>query len=318
MMIKDLGGEFGLIARLIGEAQQSSSVIVPNGDDSAVVRFGSELLAVSTDTFVEERHFSFRYFTPEQVGSKVIEAAASDIVAVGGKPQYLLIALSLPSTCEGELIEKVYCGINKSAERIHSEVLGGNVTAASSEIGITITVLGKVATEERLCTRKGAKAGDLIYVTGALGSSAAGLKVLQNRSAGYDIVKQAHLTPRCRIDIVDSISEFATSMIDISDGLSSELHHICRASGVGCIISEKDIPILEETRAVAKLFGESADSYAYNGGEDYELLYTISPKNRAQALGHQIGIISADKDLMRERQEERFALQAAGYDHFKK
>ena len=154
MKLKELGGEFSFLDRII-ERSDDPRVIVPNGDDASVVSFGGELVAVSTDTIVDGDHFSFDYFTPEQIGSKAVESSASDIVAIGGKPRYLYISLCLPRDIDVEPLMEIYRGISKACRRLDCSVLGGDTTHGA-EVVISVTVVGVVASRDHLCPRSAA------------------------------------------------------------------------------------------------------------------------------------------------------------------
>jgi len=313
MLLKDIGGEFSFINR-VSFKSTDPSVLVPNGDDAAVFEVGGEIMAISTDTVVENDHFSFDYFTPYQVGKKAIESSVSDIIAIGGKPRFIFISLCLPKDTHIERMEEVYRGISDACKRCSCEVLGGDTTHGLQMI-ISVTVTGIIASKDRICTRSNAKPGDLIYVTGVLGGSIAGLALLRKKIEGFDKIKKFHLEPECRIDIIDKIAPYATSMIDVSDGLSSEIHHICKSSGVGAIIDESKVPLAQGIEEVAKLFGKSAYLYAYSGGEDFQLVYTISAKDKAHALGFEIGIVT-QQDVLIKRNGEISNFENRGYDHF--
>lgn len=315
MRLKDFGGEFSFLERVIGSCPDSS-IIVPNGDDAAVFRAGSEILAVSTDTIVEGDHFSFDYFTPTQVGIKAIESAASDIVAVGGKPRQIYISLCLPDDIEIERLDEIYHGINQACLRLGAYVLGGDTTHGA-QLVISVTVIGIIESEDRICPRSAAKPGDLIYVTGPLGSSMAGLRLFQKKVSGFEDIKKYHLEPSCRIDIIDRISPYANAMIDISDGLSSEIHHICRQSNCGAIIHESKVPLLERVIDVATMLGEDPYSYAYSGGEDYQLLYTIPSDLKDKAVGTEIGKITRAKEILLDGKDGMIIFENRGYDHFR-
>lgn len=314
MLLKELGSEFSFIER-IRCASEDARVILPNGDDAAVFERSGSFVAVSTDTIVEGDHFSRAYFKPEQIGIKAIESSVSDIVAVGARPSYVFLSLVIPDDMTVECMDGVYAGINQAAKRCAVSVLGGDTTHGATFV-ISVTVLGDLKTLDNLCPRHGAKPGDLVYITGPLGGAMAGLKLLRARTAGFDDVKRLHLEPRCRVDLLDALAPYATSMIDISDGLSSEIHHICKASACGAIIEESLVPQLPRVREVAKHFGDNPLDYAYSGGEDFELLYTIDPSEEKHAVGTKIGTITPSGVMLR-RAGELIEFQNRGYDHFK-
>ncbi len=316
MLIKELGGEFALLRHILPKSTVTKDVLVPNGDDAAVFRAGDKLLALSTDTFVEGRHFSYDYFAPRQVGLKVLEASASDIIAMGGKPRLALINLTLPKSIQVEVVEGIYAGLAEAGLRLDVEIVGGDTTSNDmSQSVISLSVLGLIKDESCICIRGGAKAGDLIFVSGELGAAQAGLELLTSEVAGYDKIKLHHLEPRCRIDLVDRLAPIASSMIDISDGLAAEIHHICGASKCGAHILAKRVPYSLELEQVAKKFGRSALDYALYSGEDFELLYTIPPAKQQNAVGHQIGVVTAS-GVSIEVDGKKHDLVPKGFDHF--
>lgn len=312
--IADIGGEHAFLRRLL-KSPDIPRVIVGNGDDACVLEVGDSILAVSTDSIVDGDHFSVNYFTPQQIGSKAIESAASDIIAMGGTPLYIFISLCLPKGTEVEFLEGVYEGMQLSCKRLGAFILGGDTTHGDLLL-VSVTVLGEIQTKDNICTRRGANVGDLIYVTGDLGGSFAGLRLFRNGIEGYEMVKSCHLNPQCRIDIVDAVSDIATSAIDISDGLASELHHICRSSGVGAIIEAESIPVRGEVREVADHFGDDPVDYALFGGEDFELLYTVPKDLESRAIGVKLGFVT-DTDVLIQRGTTKERLPDRGYDHFR-
>lgn len=316
MLIKDLGGEFALLSRVLPRSRIAGDLLVPNGDDAAVIRAGDKLLAISTDTFVEGRHFNLNYFSARQIGIKALEASASDIVAMGGKPRLALINLTLPHDCPVERVEEIYAGLAESGLRLEVQLIGGDTTAANfKEIVLSFTVLGFIKDEAQICQRSGAKPGDLIFVSGELGSAQAGLELLQNGESGHESLKLQQLEPRARIDLVDALAPIATSMIDISDGLAAEVHHICKASKCGAIIQAEKVPFSLELEQVANRGAKKALDYALYGGEDFELLYTVPASKQKLALGHQIGVVT-EGGIVLEVGEKRHDLLPKGFNHF--
>ncbi|MCB0339193.1 MAG: thiamine-monophosphate kinase, partial [Bdellovibrionales bacterium] len=203
MLLSDFGGEFAFL-RKITETSSDSRVIVGNGDDAAVFEMGGTFIAVSTDTIVEGDHFSLTYFTPRQIGIKSVEASASDIVAMGGRPEFLFFSLCVPRDLPVEVLDGMYDGIREARLRLGAEVHGGDMTHGSQFI-VSVTVMGSIEKREFISPRSGAKAGDLIYVTGPLGGSTAGLRLFQTNTLGFEDVKRKHCEPRCRIDVVNLI-----------------------------------------------------------------------------------------------------------------
>ncbi|MBN8550011.1 MAG: thiamine-phosphate kinase [Deltaproteobacteria bacterium] len=315
MHIQALGGEFKLLDRIL-RRKGHAALLVNNGDDGAVIRVGSELLAVSVDAFVSERHFSFRYGTPEQVGFKSIEGSASDIVAMGGRPEFIFVSIVIPAQTPVERIDSLYAGMYESCDRIGAVLAGGDTTSGSEQLVISVSVLGRIASQDCVSTRSGAKPGDLIFSSGPLGGSACGLALLQRGIPDFSAVKAKHLKPTCRIDIIDAIAPIATSMIDVSDGLSSELHHVARSSGCAALLRKELIPLTSEVRQAAKLLNLDPYALALNGGEDFELLYTVSPQHREAAIGTEIGVMLPGQGVRIEEEGRLLPLVAAGFNHF--
>jgi thiamine-monophosphate kinase len=315
MQIDTPTSELSLLKEVLRvEAHSPETLIVPNGDDAAVMKIGSQLLSISTDTIVEGRHFNLDYFPPEAIGIKAVESSASDIAAMGGLPEYIVAALSLPEQLPVQLAKDIFAGIYQSCERLSCHLIGGDITSGAPNLMITITVLGLLHSEQDICRRSSAKVDDLIYVSGPVGGSAAGLLALQNDLGVYKQVIKSHLTPACRVDIIEKIAPWANAMIDISDGLSSEIHHICRSSQCGAILIDEKIPIQDQTRVVARELGKEALDLAYGGGEDFELLYTIPRQHQAKALGHEIGVITEKQKVQHQTSEGLFDLARQGFD----
>ncbi len=314
MLLKEAGGEFAFIRRIIDE-NLDSKIIIPNGDDAAVFEVGNELMAISTDTIVERDHFSFDYFSPYQVGMKAIESSVSDIVAIGGRPKYIFLSLCLTKDTHIERMEEIYHGIGDACKRCSCVVLGGDTTHGQQMV-ISVTVTGIVPSKKHLCPRSGAQPGDLIFTTGPLGGSLGGLLLLRKKAAGFDQIKKYHLEPKCRIDLADTLPLIANSMIDVSDGLSSEIHHICTQSNVGAIIDESKVPLPDGLAEVAKTFGKDPYTYAYSGGEDFQLVYTVPEKLKASAVGVEIGVITKEKEILIKKEDSLQKFENRGYDHF--
>ncbi len=248
MKLKDIG-EFGLINRIY-KPPKDKNILVGIGDDTAVVKVGKKLLLLTTDTLVDGDHFSFKYFTPEQVGKKAIEINVSDIGSMGGIPKYALVSLVLPKDLNVEVIDKIYKGMRSSGDKHNVEIIGGNITHGK-QLVIDIDLVGEVK-KENLCLRSHAKEKDFILVTGDLGSSAAGLNLFLKNIKGHNEVKNKHLEPKAKLHKVKPFLKYINAMIDVSDGLASEVKHICEQSNVGAIIFKDNIPISEETRRAAK------------------------------------------------------------------
>jgi len=320
MNIKELGGEFALIKKVTKHILDKT-VLTPIGDDCAVLAFSeNEHLLFTTDMLVQDVHFNFQWFTFEQIGKKAMEVNVSDIFAKGGKPTYCVISLGLPSQIQVEAVQELYKGFYAVAVKYGFSIVGGD-TNQSEKLIVTVAMLG-VVKKEKLCLRSGAKAGDLLCVSRALGSAAVGFAILQQKkekelALEFSVLKNYFLEP-----IADSsaviIADSATAMIDISDGLASEIHHICSMSNVGALLETEKIPLLSETKKVATYFGKDAIDYALFGGEDFAVLFTVSP-NKIHALKNffVIGkIVPKNEGVVLFDGKQRRVLENKGYDHF--
>jgi thiamine-monophosphate kinase len=280
MKIKEIGGEFALIERLGAIiSADHADLIVGVGDDAAVIRTAPEpapYLLVTTDMLVEERHFRRDWATPEQIGIKAAQCNLSDIAAMGGTPTWMFISLALCEEIDAEWVQGVYGGI-ASACRRHGVIVAGGDTVMGPVNSISITLLGSVPIPE-LCLRSHARPGDLLMVTGPLGASAAALELLRAGKSPGSCLLEKHLTPTCRLDASGPLASIAHAMIDISDGLGSEVRHICRQSAVGARIETASIPIHDAVLAAARDLEQDPLQLALSGGEDFELLFSIAPE----------------------------------------
>jgi thiamine-monophosphate kinase len=305
-------GEFGLIKR-ISKKPKNQNILVGIGDDAAVIKVGKKLLTITTDTLVDGDHFSLNYFTPVQVGKKAIEINVSDIGAMGAAPKYALVSLVLPKNLDVRIIDGIYRGMRQAGNKYNLEIIGGNITHGK-QLVIDIDMLGEVKKED-LCLRSQAKPGDFILVTGDLGPSTAGLKLLQNKIRGHGYVKKKHVEPQAKINKVNPFLRYINAMIDVSDGLASEVKHICEQSKVGAIVYTDNIPIRDETRRAAKARKEDPLQYALYGGEDFELVFTVSENNLKKVRGFLVGEITEEKGIYLYSKGKKKILKKAGYDH---
>ena len=324
MKIKDIGGEFALIQRLADRVPGRSSTLVTGiGDDAAVIETApppAPLLLVTTDMLVENCHFKAQWATPRQIGIKAAECNASDIAAMGGRPSWMFVSLCLRSDCDVEWPEALYDGIAASC-RSHGIVMAGGDTTRGSSNMVSITLLGQVE-RGHLTLRSGAQHGDILMVSGKLGASAAALGLLaQGKQPDPDLLAK-HLTPTCRLDISAAIAPLANAMIDVSDGVGSDLRHICNQSGVSAEIDAQRLPIHPAVFPAAEDLGVRPLDLALTGGEDYELLFSVSPEvlPRLTSLKldcHAIGRILPGEDppvLIGEDGKKRPLVK--GFDHF--
>jgi thiamine-monophosphate kinase len=290
-------GEFELIARLTKNLTTQSDVVLGVGDDCAILDLNSDLLLLATcDSQVEGIHFTMQTSTPEQIGRKALAINLSDIASMGGEPRYALVSLILPPHLPVATLEGIYAGLRQEAEQYSTTIVGGNIAGAgkAEQLIIDITLLGTVERGHAL-TRDGAHVGDTLCVTGALGDSAAGLYTLLHPDLPYppearEIVRASHRTPQARVRAGRVLSQFAptivTAMLDISDGLSGDLGHLCERSKVGAKVELSRLPLSQALCVVAVSAARDPFHWALHGGEDYELLFTIAP-------GHESTVIEA-------------------------
>lgn len=284
-------GEFGLIDHLTdGITLKNDSSVLGVGDDAAVIDMGEKYQLVSTDMLVEGVHFDLSYTPLKHLGYKAVAVNVSDICAMNGVAKQLTVGLALSNRFPLEAVEELYKGIRLACEKYGVDLVGGDTTSSQSGLMISITVLGE-AEKEEVVYRKGAQENDLLVVTGDLGAAYLGLQVLSREKQVYDAnpnmqpdlegkdyILERQLKPEARLDVVKVLKEMGvkpTSMIDVSDGLSSEILHLCKQSNVGCHIHEDKLPIDFTAIATADEFNLVPATCALNGGEDYELLFTV-------------------------------------------
>lgn len=320
MKIKQIGGEFGLIERIKSKIKlYSKDVVAGIGDDAAVLEYDKIFyLLFTTDMLVENDHFSLEYSTPEQIGMKAIEQNVSDIAAMGGLPKFAVVSLALPDNIDVKSVDKMYDGINKKAAKYKIDIVGGNITH-SKEIVINVAMLGFVE-KKYLALRNGAKIGDLIFCSGDVGASTAGLELLRHNLKGSSI--KNHLEPVCRLDLAGKLVKIGiNSMIDVSDGVASEVKHICHESNVGAVIYADKIPISKSTIIDAKKSNKNPLDFALYGGEDFELVFTAD-KNKLNQLRKYdvtvIGKILNKKGGIKIVKNNKTLKFESGFDHFKR
>ena len=294
--VKQLG-EFGLIDRLTSNFRnRQPSTVLGIGDDAAVISTGGdEQLVVSTDTLVEGIHFDLAYTPLKHLGYKAVAVNVSDICAMNARPTQITVSIAISNRFSVEALEELYSGMRAACEKYGVDLVGGDTTSSPKGMYISITALGR-APESRITRRSTAKVGDLICVTGHLGSAYLGLLLyerekqvfLANPNMQPEMKEEnkelyaAILRPEARTDMVDLFAKndiVPTAMIDISDGLASEILHVCKASGVGAVIEEGNVPMRQEAQLQALEFNMDPITCALSGGEDYELLFTIDPKD---------------------------------------
>ena len=349
-------GEFGLIDHLTKEIQiKNESTKYGVGDDCAVLHYPNKEVLVTSDMLMEGIHFDLTYIDMQHLGYKSAMVNISDIFAMNGTPRQLIVSIALSKRFSVEDLEDFYQGLRLACDKWGVDIVGGDTTSSYTGLAISITCIGE-AEKDDIVYRKGAKDTDLICVSGDLGASYMGLQLLEREKsvyyqqvdeaqkkndkraleelkhfqpdfAGKEYLLQRQLQPEARGDIIQKLREahiHPTAMMDISDGLSSEILHICKQSHVGCRIYEKNIPIDYQTAIMAEEFNMNVTTCAMNGGEDYELLFTvpIGDYEKVEALegvkviGHITNESLGTQLITRDNQE--FEIRAQGWNHLKK
>ncbi|MFW6259735.1 MAG: thiamine-phosphate kinase [Tangfeifania sp.] len=288
-------GEFGLIEKLTKNIQlKNESTLKGVGDDAAVLNYGDKCVVFSTDLLTEGIHFNLMYVPLKHLGYKSVVVNLSDIFAMNAQPRQITVNIALSNKFSVEAVEELYSGIYLACEKYGVDLVGGDTTSSLTGLTISVSVLGE-AKKEDLVYRNGAEFGDILCVTGDLGGAYMGLQLLERENEvfkvddkmqpqleGYDYILERQLKPETRPDVIEAFKKLGikpTSMIDISDGLSSEIMHLCKNSKVGCRLNEMKIPMDNQTKKMAEEFKINPLVAALNGGEDYELLFTVSPKD---------------------------------------
>ena len=332
-------GEFGLIDHLTKDIKLTQDTTVMGvGDDAAIVDNTGKRTLITTDLLLEGIHFDLIYTPVKHLGYKAAVVNFSDIYAMNGKPQQITISLGIAKRLTIEDLETFYSGIKMACEIYGVDIVGGDTTSSLTGLTISITCIGTAEVDKIVC-RNGAKDTDLIFVSGDLGASFMGLQLLEREKAvfasnpdkgfqpdfgGREYILERQLKPEARKDIVELLAAndiIPTAMIDVSDGLSSDLLHICKQSNVGCQLFEERIPIDYQTAAMAETFNMNVTTAALNGGEDYELLFTVPLTLHDKMMSipgiHLLGhITKPDKGCyMVTRDGTEIELQAQGWNH---
>ena len=288
-------GEFGLIEHLTKNITlRNKSTVLGVGDDAAIIDVKKRLQVVSTDVLVEGVHFDLHYSPLKHIGYKAIASNLSDVAAMNAIPEQVLVSIAVSSRFTVEAVEEIYRGIYAACERYNVDVVGGDTTSSVNGLFISITVLG-YADAKKITRRDTAKEHDLICVSGDLGAAYMGLLILEREKKVFlndpntqpdlethSYILERQLKPEPRLDIIAELEKqniIPTAMIDISDGLASEILHICKKSDKGCAVYENKIPIDAKTYSTALEFGMMPAVAALNGGEDYELLFTVKQED---------------------------------------
>lgn len=332
-------GEFGLIDHLTSKFElKNRNSLLGVGDDAAVIDISEdEAMLVSTDLLVEGIHFNLMYMPLKHLGYKAVAVNVSDICAMNGTAEQITVSLAVSSRFPLEALEELYEGIHLACAFYNVDLIGGDTTSSVSGLAINITVMGR-AKKNEITYRSGANEFDLLVVTGDLGAAYMGLQVLEREKEvfkanpniqpdldGHDYIIERQLKPEARKDIIGFLKELdvvPTSMIDISDGLASEILHICKSSKVGCHVYDEKIPIDAKTSMTAIDFNLDPGTCALNGGEDYELLFTIKQDDFDKIKGNPhmtvIGHITNEQDgvYFIDKNGSAITLKAQGWNHF--
>lgn len=332
-------GEFGLIGRLTaGFPRHHSTTLYGVGDDAAVVDAGSDVMLISTDMLTEGIHFNLMYTPLRHLGYKAVVVNLSDICAMNGTPEQVTVSVAISNRFSVEAMEELYAGIRLACENYKVDLIGGDTTSSLGGLVISVTVVGRAA-KDQVVYRNGAKENDLIVVSGDLGSAYMGLQVLERERhvfletngtqpelTGYDYLLERQLKPEARVDVIKHLAEIKvkpTAMIDVSDGLASEVLHLCTESQLGARIFEDKLPMDQLMYDTAREFNLDPSICALNGGEDYELLFTVDPSDYEKLKGDpHFAVIGHMRDQnagssMAPRNGEDIELRAQGWDAFR-
>ena len=288
-------GEFGLIDKLTkGKPLVQASSLTGIGDDAAVINHAGEPTVISTDILIEGIHFDLMYMPLKHLGYKAVAVNLSDIYAMNATPTQITVSIAFSNRFPIEAIEEIYEGIYSACKNYNVDLIGGDTSSSNKGLIISVTAIG-TAKAGKLCYRNGAKPGDLICISGNLGAAYLGLQLLErekqlfleNQNVQPDLEDQVYvvgrqLKPEPRFDIIETFEKAGlvpSAMIDISDGLVSEIFHSCRQSGTGAYIEESGVPIHPDAEMLALRFNLDPITCALYGGEDYELLFTVDPKD---------------------------------------
>ena len=332
-------GEFGLIDRISqGFTNRNSSTLVGIGDDAAVIKNEGRVELISTDILAEGIHFDLSYFPVRHLGYKAVVVNVSDIAAMNGIPEQITVSIAVSNRFSLQAIDEFYEGVKAACEHYKVDLVGGDTTASAAGLFISITAIGS-AKENEVVYRSGASDKDILCATGDLGGAYVGLQVLarekqvflanpemQPKLDEYEYVVGRQLKPEARMDIIHELRDLEvkpTSMIDISDGLASELMHLSKHSGLGLRVFEEHLPIDNQTYETAVQFNLDPITCVLNGGEDYELLFTITQEDHEKLKKHPdihfIGHMDKTDAVpsLVTKGGSLVPLQAQGWNHFK-
>ena len=329
-------GEFGLIDRLTSKLKRrNDSTLLASGDDAAVIDLGDELLLLTTDMMTEGIDFDLSYFPLKHLGYKAIVRGVNDILAMNGRPEQVVVALGISAKISVEALDALYEGMEQACKELGVDIVGGDTTASMNGLVITISATGRVKREE-IAYRSGAKEHDLICITSNLGGAYMGLHLLEREKRvlkdienpepkfqGYEYLLERYLKPRARTNVLEALREEGikpTSMIDLSDGLASDLRQICRSSKCGARIYLERIPIARQTSELAEEMHIDPVIAALNGGEDHELRFTVPLEMQEKVM--KLGLVDVIGHITREESGvilvtpdgEGIALKAQAFD----
>jgi len=331
-------GEFGLIDRIKSQATSiQPSTVLGIDDDAAIIDTSKDYTLLSTDMLLEGIHFDLSYMPLQHLGYKSVVVNVSDIAAMNGRPCQITVNLGLSNRFSVEAVDALYDGILRACKHYKLDLVGGDTTASASGLVISVSIMGTVE-KEKVAKRSTARVNDILCVTGDLGAAYLGLQILEREKQeflanpemqpqlkGYEFVVGRQLRPEARMDIIYELEELGiipTAMIDVSDGLASDLKHICKQSGVGANIYEDKLPYDHMTLETAVEFKLDVVTAIMNGGEDYELLFTISQNDFEKVKNHRdihfIGYMQ-EKDQgihLITKGGNAVPVKAQGWDHF--
>ncbi|AUP79816.1 thiamine-phosphate kinase [Flavivirga eckloniae] len=335
--LSDLG-EFGLIDHLTKNFKISQKSTVKSiGDDAAVLDFKNEKIVITTDLLVEGVHFDLSYVPLKHLGYKAVVVNLSDVYAMNANATQVTVSIAVSNRFPLEALEELYAGIETAAKIYNIDVVGGDTTSSTTGLLISVTAIGTIESDDEVY-RDGAKSSDLLVVTGDLGAAYMGLQILEREKEvykvnpnnqpdldGYSYIIERQLKPEARKDIIKLLKDLnvkPSSMIDVSDGLSSEIMHLCKQSNVGCDLYEEKIPLDPQVISTCEEFNIDSTTVALNGGEDYELLFTISQEDYSKIKANpNLTVIGYMKEAQEgihlvTRADTKIPIKAQGWKNF--
>jgi thiamine-monophosphate kinase len=335
MKVKEIG-EFKLIEKMNRFLDVDDRVVLGIGDDCAALKFDAgSLLLTTTDILIEKVHFHLDHTTPEHLAVKSLAVNLSDIASMGGTPLYALVSLGIPSTLSVEFVEDFYKGLGEYSRKYQVSIVGGDTSSSRSGLIINIVLLG-AQKKDLMVTRSGAEAGDQLFVTGTLGDSSLGLKVFDLKQdeikpgfrehADYVIGRHSFPSPRIEQGKFLAENKLASSMIDLSDGVASDIRRLCEQSRVGAKVFSESIPLSKEMKELAQFLRKDPLEFALYGGEDYELMFTVKKENlqRFETLKKNLNlpvscigeIVNEAEGINQVRDKNLFPMERTGFEHF--